>query len=143
MNLKTFEKLRNEGLISEESFLKIQSASSKKSLSVHWELRTILYLGVLMLTSGLGILVYKNIDTIGHEAVLIFIALLSLSGFFYCFKKKYPFSIHKVEPPDSFFDYALLLACLCFIIFIGYWQYQYNIFGDRFGLVTFIPMLVL
>jgi hypothetical protein len=36
-----------------------------------------------------------------------------------------------------------LLACLCFITFIGYLQYQYHFFGNRFGLVTFIPMLVL
>jgi hypothetical protein len=37
----------------------------------------------------------------------------------------------------------VLLGCLCFMIFIGYWQYQYHIFGDRFGLAVFVPMIVL
>jgi hypothetical protein len=107
MNQKTFEKLHDEGLLSDESFLKIKSTPSQKLLSVHWEIRTILYLGVLLLASGLGILVYKNIDTIGHQAVLIFIALLSFSGFYYCFKNKYPYTPKKTEAPNSFFDSVL------------------------------------
>ena len=37
----------------------------------------------------------------------------------------------------------LLLASISFVIFIGYFQYQYHIFGNRYGLATFIPMLVL
>jgi len=68
---------------------------------------------------------------------------LSAGGFLYCFKTKLPFSFTKVAAPNAFFDYVLLLACLCFVTFIGYLQYQYHFFGNRFGLVTFIPMLVL
>lgn len=137
------ERLYEEGLLSEHSFERIKAHQKDRGISVHWELKTILYLGVLLLSSGLGIVVYKNINSIGHQVILTFIALLSAGGFFYCYRKKKPFSIARVESPDSFFDYILLLACLSFITFIGYWQYQYRIFGDRFGLVTFIPMLVL
>jgi len=143
MNQTIFEKLHGEGLLSDESLEKIKAQSKVQLLSVHWELRTILYLGVLLLTSGLSILVYKNIDTISHQAVLIGIALLSVGGFYYCFKNKLPFSTKKVGAPNSFFDYTLLLACLCFMIFIGYWQFQFHVFGNRFGLATFIPMVVL
>ena len=105
MNQNIFEKLHGEGLLSEESTGKIKSQSAQRDLSVHWELRTILYTGVLLLASGLGILVYKNIDTISHQVVLIFIALISAGGFYYCFKNKLPFSLKKVEAPGSFFDY--------------------------------------
>jgi hypothetical protein len=143
MDLPLFERLKSEGFISDISLEKIKSSSEKKIFSLYWELRTVLYLGVLLLTSGLGVLVYKNIDSIGHLAVLIFIALVTSCCYFYCFRKKPPFSTGKVKSPDSFFDYILLLGSLCFIIFIGYWQYQYEIFGDRFGLAGFIPMAVL
>lgn len=143
MDQLLFEKLHSKGFISDESFEKIKLHSNEKKLSVHWELRTILYLGVLLLTSGLGILVYKNIDTISHQAVLILIALISCCGFYYCFKNKLPFSTKKVEAHNSFFDYVLLLACLCFIIFIGYWQFEFHLFGDKYGLATFVPMIVL
>jgi hypothetical protein len=143
MNTSLFEKLHEAGLLTDTSLQKIRSAQSRRLFSLHWELKTILYTGVLLLSSGLGILTYKNIDSIGHQAVLLFILLLSAGGFWYCFKTKPPFSTERVASPNAFFDYGLLLACLCFIIFIGYWQYQYHVFGDRFGLVTFLPMLVL
>jgi len=143
MDIILFEKLQGEGLIHDLSLDKIKTAEKSRLFSLHWELRTLLYLGVLLLSGGLGILVYKNIDTIGHTAILIFIALVSAGGFVYCFKAKLPFSTGKVSSPNSFFDYILLLACLAFITFIGYLQYQYHFFGNRFGLVTFIPMLVL
>lgn len=140
MNPTIFEQLHREGLLSGESLYKIKSEQDGRMISVRWELRTILYLGVLLLTTGLGVLVYKNIDTIGHVAILVFIALLSLAGFFYCTRKKLPFSTKKIQAPNSFFDYILLLACLCFIIFIGYWQYQYHVFGEQYGLLTGITL---
>jgi len=143
MDIPLFEKLQAKGLISNESLVKFKASENSKLFSLHWELKTILYLGIVLLSGGLGILVYKNIDTIGHTAILIFIGALSAGGFVYCFKTKPPFSTGKVEAPNAFFDYILLLACLCFITFIGYLQYQYHFFGNRFGLVTFIPMLVL
>jgi hypothetical protein len=143
MDTKLFGKLKEDGLISDVSFERIKAANDNKLFSLHWEITTILYLGVLLLATGLGILVYKNIDTIGHQVILIFIALVSTGGFIYCFKKKQPYSAAKVQSPDVGFDYILLLSCLTFITFIGYLQYQYHFFGDRYGMVTFIPMVVL
>lgn len=138
-----FEQLHTDGHLSSESLQKIKTSEANKLFSVHWELKTILYLGVLLLSGGLGILVYKNIDTIGHQAILFFISALCAGSFFYCFKNKLSYSNNIVDAPNAFFDYVLLLACLTFITFVGYLQYQYNVFGNRYGLVTFIPMLVL
>ncbi|PWT77442.1 MAG: DUF2157 domain-containing protein [Bacteroidetes bacterium] len=138
-----FEKLYSEGKISEVSLTKIKAAESQKVISVHWDLKTLLYLGVLVTTSGLGILVYKNIDSIGHEAVIAFLALVSFGCYAYCCWKKTPFSWDKTASPSTIFDYILLLSCICFVILIGYWQFQFHIFGNRYGLETFIPMLVL
>ncbi|MFT3937095.1 MAG: DUF2157 domain-containing protein [Chitinophagaceae bacterium] len=143
MDSTLFEKLHAENLISNESLLKVKEAERHKLFSLHWELRTIPYLGVLLLTGGLGVLIYKNIDTIGHTAIVLFIAAVSLSSFVYCFKTAHLFHSGKVAAPNPFFDYILLLACLSFVTLIGYVQYQYHLFGNRYGLATFIPMLVL
>ena len=143
MNIPLFEKLHQEGLISAPSLEKIKADPSNTLFSVHWEIKTFLYLGVLLLTGGLGILVYKNIDSIDNQAIVAFIILVTAGSFFYCVNKKLPFSTDKVAPPNSFFDYIVLLACLTFIILIAYIQYQYKIFGNRYGLATFFPMLVL
>ncbi|HTK20901.1 MAG TPA: DUF2157 domain-containing protein [Mucilaginibacter sp.] len=136
-----YENLHADGLISDESFEKIKQ--KQDLFSVHWELKTLLYLGVLLLTSGLGLLVYENIDTIGHQFVLAFIALICTGCFVYCFKTALPFSTEKVKSPDTLFDYILLLGCTSFVIFIGYLQYEYKAFGTNYNLATLIPMLVL
>ena len=143
MNFDLYKKLHEEGLISDISLEKVKERHDHPLFSVHWELKTLLYLGVMLLSSGLGILIYKNIDTIGHQVILLMIALLSASCFFYCFKRKKPFDKEKVKSPDSFFDYILLLGCLSFVSFLGYLQFQYTVFGDHYGLATLIPMLVL
>ncbi len=143
MNYELFSKWYAEGLLSEDSFQKIKNQQTNRLFSLHWEIKTLLYLGVLLLTGGLGILVYKNIDTIGHQFILLFIALVCVGSFYYCFKRKLPFSTSRVASPNIVIDYLLILGCLSFIIFIGYLQFQYTIFGNHYGLATFIPMLLL
>jgi hypothetical protein len=143
LNITVFEQLHKDGLISDLSFGRIKKQESSRLFSIHWELKTVLYIGVLLLTSGLGILIYKNIDTIGHQVILALIALLCTGCFFYCERKKLPFTFSKVKAPNAYFDYILLLGCLTFLTFIAYLQVQYTAFGDAYGLATFIPMIVL
>ena len=143
MSNSTFDRLHAEGHISAGSVQRVKDEQSNRLFSLYWETRLLLYLGVLLLTGGLGILVYKNIDTIGHQAVLAFIALVSVGCFGYCWKKRAPFSWSVVRQQEPLFDYILLLGCLSLLIFLGYWQYAYEIFGNRYGLATFIPMVIL
>jgi hypothetical protein len=143
MDTTLFKRLQAAGLISSTSLEKVKILADNKLFSIHWEIRTILYLGVLLLSGALGVLVYKNIDTIGHQIILLCIGLICAGCFTYCFKKKLPFSVNKVAAPNSFFDYLLLLGCLMFITFIGYLQFQYTAFGTAYGLATFIPLVVL
>lgn len=138
-----YKELYSKGLLSEASFDKLSQPQRPPDLSVHWEVRTLLYIGVVLLTGGLGLAVYENIDTIGHTAVLTLIGLIAGGCFFYCFKTTKPFSRDKVNAPNAWFDYILLLGSISMVSFIGYWQYQYTIFGTNYGLATLVPMLVL
>ncbi|CAM3685505.1 DUF2157 domain-containing protein [Mucilaginibacter galii] len=142
-NYEIYDELHTEKLVSDESFEKLQQRRSNPLLSVHWEVKTVLYLGITLLTGGVGTLVYKNIDTIGHQVIIAFIALLTVGCFTYSFKHKKPYSRSRVETPNTFFDYVLLLGTLSFLIFVGYLQYQYTIFGTNYGLATAIPMVAL
>jgi hypothetical protein len=137
-----YENLHSEGIISDASFEKLNKKYSKPLFSVHWELKSLLYLGVLMLTGGLGLLIYENIDTIGHQFVLALIAIIWIGCFGWCYKNKLPFGFAKVRAPNDAFDYILLLGAISFLTFVGYLQYQYNLFGNNYGMSTFIPMVV-
>ena len=142
MDTKLFEKLFDKQFISETEFEKIK-AWQQKPVSVHWDLRSLLYLGILLLTTGLGIVVYKNIDTIGHDVIIVVIAIACIACFGYCLKNAKGYSNRKIESPNIWFDYVLLMGCLLLLTFIAYLQYQYNVFGNRYGLATFIPMVIL
>ena len=124
-------------ITSEQSdFLKKEDAQSLVSL--HWEIRILLLAGVSFLCGGLGILVYKHIDTIGHQVIIGFIALATLLCGWFVYQKRQPFLIEKAQKEQPLADNMLLLGCSLFLILEGYLQYQYQIFGTRYGLATLI-----
>src|SRR4051812_4073640 len=104
MDIPLFKQLHSEGLLSDDSLQKAEAVEKARLFSLHWELKTLLYLGVTLLSGGLAIVVYKNIDTIGHQVILAAIALVSLGCFYYCRRKAAPFSYDKVPAPNVFFD---------------------------------------
>jgi len=134
--------LLQKNIVEPEEADAIRQFETKKPFSLHWELKTMLYLGVLLLNIGLGVLIYENIDTIGHAALIVLIGAISAGCFWYAYRHKKPFSAGSTESPTPYYDYILLLGCLTFLIMEGYWQYQYQIFGERYGLATFIPMVL-
>lgn len=135
-------KLLEKEIIPPEQAIAISDYENRKPFSIHWELRSVLYIGILLFTSGLGVIIYQNIDTIGHQVIIALIALLTAGCFYYCFQKKQPFSWQEVKNPDKLGDYILLLGCTAFLILEGYLQFQYKAFGTKYGLAVFIPTIV-
>ena len=114
-----------------------------RPLSLHWDLRSLLYLGILLVTTAVGILIYKNIDTIGHDVLLVIISILAVTCFAWCFKQSTGYQHTKINAPAIWPDYILLGGCLLLLTLVGYAQFQYYFFGDRWGLALFIPMVLL
>lgn len=137
------QQLFDEQFISESSHQNIIAFENSKKFSLHVYIKMFLYLGVTFVASGLGILIYKNVETIGHVAIVTLVGLLCLACFSFCTLKKSNFTAAKVEAPNVWFDYILLLGALLLITFVGYLQYQFHLFGERWGMATFIPCLIL
>ena len=125
----------------EESTL-ISEYERTKPFSIHYELRTLLYLGITMLTGGLGVLIYQNIDTIGHGVIVGLIVFVMLGCFTFAYVKRSHFTWEEVKNPSQFADFTLLLGCMMFLILEGYLQFQYNLFGTKYGLVTILPAMI-
>jgi hypothetical protein len=142
MMFKTEQKLFESGIITESEKSFIENRLKEKPLSLYWELKTILYLGVLMLVSGVSYFVYLNLDSIGHLAIILFLALICSAGFYYGFKNKKPYVNSQVIHESPFFDYAVLFSSLLFGVIVSYLQYQYELFGTHYGLVTVLPTVV-
>lgn len=134
MRKHTLETLLKEGLITGDQQSFLSRIYDKSVFSLYYELRTMLYFGVLLFTAGIGILVYRNIDTIGHQAIIAGLAGLAAIAFRYAAKRRPPYSHRETESPGSLYEYVLLGACLLFATIVGYIQYQYGIFGTRWEL---------
>ena len=140
--MKENSQLNNEGIITLKQVTAIDEYEKDKLFSVHWELRTILYLGIMLLTSGIGILIYLNIDTIGHQAILAVIAVACIGCFYYGYKHMLPYSNEETKHSSPFFDYIVLAGCLLLGIFIGYLQSVYSVFGLHYGIAVILPVII-
>ena len=136
------QNLIEKGLISSEQSTIISEYEKNEPFSLHYELRTLLYLGITLLTGGLGVLIYQNLDTIGHGVIVALITIITLACFTFSFLKREFFTWLEVKTPHHFSDFVLLLGCASFLILEGYLQFQYNLFGLKYGLVTFIPAML-
>ncbi|RFS18013.1 DUF2157 domain-containing protein [Emticicia sp. C21] len=139
---KLLKTLVEKAIIPEEQLAKIATYEQTKPFSVHWELRTFLYVGITLLGAGLGVVIYENIDSIGHNVLIGLIVLAFLGCLYYAFKHRKPFTWDEVIETEKLDDFALLGACVMFLTLEGYLQYQYNVFGTRYGLAAFLPAVL-
>ncbi|KAF2326334.1 DUF2157 domain-containing protein [Flavobacterium ginsenosidimutans] len=136
--LDLFEK----GLITENQFEEIKAYRNLGMFSLNAELKLFLYLSVLLFTSGIGILIYENIDSIGHIAILAILLIVILVCFFYCFKHSKGFQKEETTFEHPVLEYLVLAGNILTCIFIGYLQFQYKPFGEHYGLATLVPTIV-
>ncbi len=135
-------KLLEQHLITDKQFDRVEAYRKRDLFSVHTELKTLLYIGVLLFTTGIGLLIYDHIDTIGHVAVLGLLLVITAGCFYFSFKKSDGFQRGETSFKNPVYDYVVLLAVSLTCIFIGYLQFQYNTFGTHYGLATVIPTLI-
>ncbi|MHC0440414.1 DUF2157 domain-containing protein [Flavobacterium sp. 3-210] len=139
---KFTESLRDKNLITENQYKEITSYRNLGIFSLNAELKLFLYLSVLLFTSGIGILIYENIDTIGHIAILSILLIVIVVCFYYCFKNSKGFQKSETVFEHPVLEYLVLAANILTCIFIGYLQFQYKTFGEHYGLATLVPTIV-
>jgi hypothetical protein len=141
MRLSHLKALLDKDLVTESQHTHLEALTTRKFFSVYYELRIILYLGVLLFTTGIGILIYENIGELGHLLSIVALFILTIVCFGYAFKFGQPYSDDTVKPPTPFYDYVVLLGCLLFISVIGYLQFMYNLFDEGMGTTTLVTGL--
>ena len=134
--------LLDKNLITENQYQEITAYRNLNIFSLNAELKFFLYLSVLLFTSGIGILIYKNIDTIGHIALLSILLIVIVVCFYYCFKNSKGFQKTETTFEHPVLEYLVLAANILTCIFIGYLQFQYKPFGTHYGLATLVPTII-
>lgn len=136
------QELFEKNLLTDDQFKQVKAYRSLEIFSLNAELKLFLYLSVLSFTTGIGILIYKNIDTIGHIAILSLLLIVTIVCYYFSFKNSIGFQKGETSFENPIFDYLILAAVLLTCIFIGYLQFQYTTFGTHYGLVTLVPTAI-
>src|SRR4051812_27251031 len=92
---QTTKKLLERNLITENQYQEITSYRNLNVFSLNAELKIFLYLSVLLFTSGISVLIYNNIYSIGHIAILLVLLIVIGVCFFFCFKNSKGFQKHE------------------------------------------------
>ena len=122
------------GLLPPAQTAAIAEAERTRPFSLHYELRALLYLGVVLLAGGLGVLIYENRASLGHSVLTAGIAAAMLGSFWYAARHRPAFTWGEAPRTRVAADYLLLLGCLLFLVLEGYVQVEYGVFGTRYGL---------
>ena len=121
------EKLHKDHILTPEQFDYLDKIKSKKLVSLHLELRSLLYIGVLLLSSGIGLLIYINMGNWGHIGLILGLLLLESACIYYISKHLFPYSNQSQKSPTPYFDYVVLLGALVFISIFTYILIQYDL----------------
>jgi len=124
--------LEKRGLLPREKTRRLLRVTRGELVSIHQELRALLYLGVLLLVSGVGLLLKENlerIESIGPVTLALVIALAAAAAFFWVLQTAPTFSWQETPSPHLAFDYVLLLGVLLTAADLAYVETQFTPLG--------------
>lgn len=126
-------RLGEAGLLSKDTELRFGRVARRELVSVRAELRLLLYAGVLLATSGAGILVKENYQRIGPLAIVAALAAATALCFAWVVRHAAPFSWREAPSTPAAFDYVLLLAVLLLASTLAYVETQFHTLGPRWA----------
>jgi hypothetical protein len=126
-------RLRTDNVLSGRQAALFNRVARRHLVSVRLEIRVLLYVGVLLLTSGVGALVVEHHGAIGPLAIAGSIGLAAAACLAWVVRRAPRFSWDEVPSPSVAFDYVLLLGLLLSASDLGYVEAQFTVLGPRWA----------
>lgn len=115
------ETLRAAGAVDDATAARLLAQQRRDVFSVHPELRLASWLGVMLVVTGAGILVTRNLDRIGPATLAVAIALAAAACYGYAVWRRR-------AGHTSFLDeFVLLLGALLLSVDLGYIESQFHV----------------
>jgi hypothetical protein len=116
--------LHAEGVIDDATAARALTRDGGQLFSVHGELRATLYVGVLLVMSGVGIVLARNLERIGPLGIVAAIALLAVACAVPAVRAR-----RAGRMPGTAAEYLLLLAALLVSADLAYAERQFSLLG--------------
>ena len=119
--------LFDDNLIDEKQYQFLDAINKRKVVSLYYELRLLLYLGILLFTGGIGYIVYQNLSSVGHIALMFLLTVCIGIGGYYIHLKSKPYKSSQVNVEHFYFDYVVVLISLLIISLFTYIQVYFDL----------------
>jgi hypothetical protein len=126
---KAIPRLVERGILPAERAPLLLRVARRELVSVRLELRLLLYLGVLLVTGGVGLLVKENLDRIGPVVIAAALGLAAAAALAWVWRVSPPFSWGEAASPNLAFDYVLLLGVLLAAADLAYIEVRFTPLG--------------
>lgn len=126
-SLERLSAWKDTGAITADQYNTISAIVRKDRFSVFLELNALLYLGVLAVIAGIGLVIQAYLSDLGDAAIISGLTALLLGCVYYCFSRTVPYSPGPVESPTLAFDYVLYLGCLTFGLELAYLESRFHL----------------
>jgi len=123
--------LREKGILPDATASHLLRVARGDLVSVRLEIRTLLYLGVLLLTTGVGLFIREHHDRIGPAVIAWALALAAAACFLYVARRGTPFTWSRAAKPGVAFDYVLLLGLLLAASDLAFLEVQLSVLGEN------------
>jgi hypothetical protein len=123
--------LKRDDVLGSAQAALFERVARRRLVSVRFEIRALLYAGVLLLTSGVGLLVTEHHDEIGSWAIAGGIGLAAAACLVWVIRKAAPFSWGEIPSPNVAFDYVLVLGLLFFASDLAYIEVEFTLLGPK------------
>jgi len=140
--VEAIEALRGRGTLSPEQAATLSRPARGELVSIHWELRTLLYAGVLLATSGVGLFLKENHERLGPTALATLLGLAGAICLLFVWKRSPPFSWEATKTPHIAADYVLLLGVLLLGSDLAYLETQFRWLGANWPLHLLIVSIL-
>jgi hypothetical protein len=127
--VRSIEDLRARGVLSESQAALPARVARGEIVTVRAELRAALYAGVLLVTTGAGLLVRQNLEAIGPLGIALGLGLAAAAALGWVARSAPAFSWAEVPSPDLAFDYVLLLGVLLAAAELAYVEVRFTPLG--------------
>lgn len=125
------ERLGREGVLTDSKSNLFGRVARRELVSVRLEIRAALYVGVLLVTSGVGLFLKENHERIGPAAIGIAIALVAAACLAWASRRSAPFTFSEATSAHPAFDYVLLLGALLVAADLAYLEAQLKLLGGN------------
>lgn len=140
--LAGIDRLEKRGILPPEAATLFSRVARRELVSVQWELRALLYGGILLITSGVGLFLKREHERIGPVAIATLLAAAAAACLVYVARRSPRFTWGEAPPAHVAVDYVLLLGALLLASDLAYVERQFDLLGPSWPYHLLVVSLV-